>query len=336
MRIPVAFLFLFIISYKSYAQHDTNGVRIMFYNVENFFDTSDDSLKEDNEFLPDGVMRWNSKRYYQKLNGLYKTIIAAGEWSPPDIIAFCEIEKRDILKDLLYKTYLNKFGYEIIHEESPDRRGIDVCLIFRTNGVRLIYYKYLIPKQPKTEVFTSRSILYSKFLIGNDTIHMFVNHWPSRRGGVLAGEENRQDISNMIRSRIDSVIEINQNAKILILGDFNCTPEDKIIHDFLKSSDSLKSLNNLTENLSGKGIGTYRYAGSWEMIDQIMVTRSLLNCMNGLFTSQTRMKILKPDFLLQNDAKYPGLSPFPTYRGYKYVGGYSDHLPILIDLNFRR
>jgi predicted extracellular nuclease len=335
MKSVVACFFLVIISWHCYYQIEPGVRRIMFYNVENFFDTSDDSLKDDNEFLPDGVRRWNSKRYYKKLSSLYKTIIAAGDWAPPAIIAFCEIENRNVLKDLLNNTYLNKFGYDIVHEDSPDRRGIDVCLVFRTQEVSLVYYKYLIPKTANSD-FTSRSVLYAKFLIGNDSIHMFVNHWPSRRGGVLSGEENRKDISNMIRSRIDSLIDDNPKSKILVMGDFNCTPEDEIIQDFIKSSDTLKSLNNLAESLSTRGSGTYRYAGSWEMIDQVMVTKSFLDCKDGLFTSQARMRIFKPDFLLQNDSKYPGVSPFPTYRGYKYVGGFSDHLPVLLDLEFRR
>jgi hypothetical protein len=335
MKLALAFFLQLIIFRNSYSQVDSSTRRIMFYNVENFFDTSDDSLKDDNEFLPYGVRRWNSKRYYKKVNSLYKTIISAGEWSPPDIIAFCEIENKNILKDLVYNTYLMKFSYEIVHEDSPDRRGIDVCLIFRTQAVRLINYKYLIPKTTKLEPFTTRSVLYARFLIEKDSIHMFVNHWPSRRGGVLAGEENRQDISDMIRFRIDSILKNNQNSKIIVIGDFNCTPEDKIIRDFMNSSDSLKILLNLAESLSRRGLGTYRYAGAWEMIDQVIVTKGLLDCRKGLFTNMSGMRIFKPDFLLQRDTKYPGQSPFPTYRGYKYSGGYSDHLPILLDLAVR-
>lgn len=334
MKILIAFIFIFIITGHCYSQADSASRRIMFYNVENFFDTSDDSLKDDNEFLPDGVMRWNQKRYFKKINSLYKTIIAAGGWSPPDIVALCEVEHKSILKDLLYNTYLTKFGYDIIHEESPDRRGIDVCLIFRTQTVKLVCYKYLIPR--KTGTFTSRSVLYAKFLIDDDSIQLFVNHWPSRRGGVLAGEENRQEIADMIRSEVDSVLLRNQKSKIIIIGDFNSTPDDQIIRDFMRSSDPEMSITNLADSLNSRGSGTYRYSGSWEMIDQVMVTRSLLDCRNGLFTSQKRLKVFNPGFLLQKDPKYPGFSPYPTYRGYNYIGGYSDHLPVILDLNFRK
>ena len=182
-------------------------IRLMFYNTENFFDIYDDTLTEDNDFLPGGVMRWNYSRYEKKLSSLYKTIIAAGEWEPPALVAFCEIEKRKVLEDLIYGTYLSKFKYGIIHEESPDRRGIDVCLIYRKDIIHEIGYKYLIPVYSDTIPFTSRSVLYARFLIGGDTIHLFVNHWPSRRGGVLAGEDNRQQIADMVRHNTDSILQ---------------------------------------------------------------------------------------------------------------------------------
>ena len=117
----------------------------MFYNVENLFDIYDDTLKDDNEFLPDGVMRWNFTRYNKKINSLYKTIVAAGEWNPPAIVALCEVENRKVLEDLIYGTYLSKYNYRIIHEESPDQRGIDVCLIYRKDYAEVIDYRYWIP-----------------------------------------------------------------------------------------------------------------------------------------------------------------------------------------------
>lgn len=331
MKTLVIFVLFFIDVQSGFAQTETQTVRLMFYNVENFFDIYDDSLTDDNEFLPYGLMRWNYKKYNKKQSFLYKTIIAAGEWNPPAIIAFCEIENRTVLEDLCYRTYLDKFHYDIIHEESPDRRGIDNCLIFRSKELSLIGYEYLIPKN--RELFTSRSVLYVKFLIANDSIHLFVNHWPSRRGGVLAGEESREEVATMVRSRVDSLIRVDQNSKIIIIGDLNCSPDDKIMQDFLHGPDS--PLVNLADNMNSRGSGTYRYSGTWEMIDQAIVSQSLLNSTTGLFTTADLFKVFNRDFLLQKDLKYPGLSPYPTYRGYKYLGGFSDHLPILLDLKLR-
>jgi hypothetical protein len=312
-----------------------HSIRIMFYNVENLFDIYDDSLTDDNSFLPEGLMRWNLERYNKKINSLYKTIIAAGEWDPPSIVAFCEIENRKVLEDLIYGTYLTKFNYSIIHEESPDKRGIDVCLIYRKNVANVICYKYWIPPEIKRKDFNSRSVLYTKLLIGSDTIHLFANHWPSRRGGVLAGENYRLLIASMVREKVDSLVEINPSAtKIIVLGDFNSTPDDQAICSLLYSKDSCKSMINLSEK-QDDGRGTYRYRGMWEMIDQVIVSKELLSCTEGLYTEPNLLKIFKPDFLLKKDPKYPGSSPFSTYNGYKYQGGFSDHLPVLLDLKVR-
>jgi predicted extracellular nuclease len=306
-------------------------VRVMFYNIENFFDIHDDTLTDDNSFLPGGAMKWNYSRYNKKLNSLYKTIVAAGDWNPPAVIAFCEIEKRTVLEDLVYNTFLSKFRYGIIHEESPDRRGIDVCLIYRKDLVKVADYDYLIPD---TSNFTSRSVLNARLIIHSDTIHFFINHWPSRRGGVLAGEGSRTLIAQMVKGKVDSILQRDNQSRVILLGDFNCTPDDAIIRSLIYSSGNDTVLINLSRSLD-KNEGTYRYRGVWEMIDQVMVSKSLVYCNNGIYTSEKMIKILSSDFLLQKDPNYPGMSPYSTYRGYRYQGGYSDHLPVLLDLRVR-
>ena len=311
-------------------------VRLMFYNVENLFDTKDDSVKEDNDFLPGGVMKWNYSRYIRKINSLYKTIIAAGSWSPPEIVAFCEVENRKVLEDLIYGTYLSRYDYRIIHEDSPDQRGIDVCLIYRADSLSLIDFRYWIPSGMTRGNFITRSVLFVRFACRDDTLNIIINHWPSRRGGVLAGEELRSRISAMVREKTDSINSSSSTeAKIIIAGDFNCTPEDREIHRLVDQADPGVSLTNLSEYPAEKGSGTYRYMGNWEMIDQVIVSHSLLTGVKGLYTSHSMLRIFKPDFLLKKDPKYPGQSPFSTYRGYRYQGGFSDHLPVLLDLGFR-
>ena len=335
--ISLALLFIVLIFCGANSQDIVSRpVRIMFYNVENLFDINDDSLTDDNDFLPHGLMKWSLNRYNKKINSVYKTIIAAGEGEPPSIIGFCEVENRKVLEDLIYGTYLSKYEYNIIHEESPDRRGIDVCLIYRRNNTEVLCYKYWIPPGYKRQDFKTRSVLYAKFVNNSDTIHFIVNHWPSRRGGVLAGEDLRLKIAEMIRVKIDSIIGRYPNgAKIIVLGDFNCAPDDQVINSLINSSDSARSLINLSENLNNSGYGTYRYSGVWEMIDQVIVSKRLLSADEGFFTRPDLLNIFKSDFLLTKDPKYPGLSPFSTYRGYRYQGGFSDHLPVLLDLYFR-
>jgi hypothetical protein len=311
-------------------------VRLMFYNVENLFDITDDSLKNDNDFLPGGLMKWNNTRYRKKINSLYKTIVSAGSPEPPDIISMCEVENRKVLKDLVYGTYLSKFDYRIVHEDSPDQRGIDVCLIYRGDALKLVNFSYWIPSSVKREEYKTRSVLYVKFACNQDTLHLILNHWPSRRGGVLAGEELRGNIAHMIAWKVDSITRCSSSgAKIIIGGDFNCTPDDQEVKVLVTNRDSKLQMINLSEKIAEKGQGTYRYMGTWEMLDQVIVSNLLLGCKTGLYTSGGMLTIFKPEFLLKKDPKYPGFSPLSTYRGYRYQGGFSDHLPVLLDLRSR-
>jgi hypothetical protein len=330
-------MFLFWRVINSQEEPDSVPVRIMFYNVENLFDIVDDPKKEDNEFLPGGTMRWNQTRYNKKISSVYKTIIAAGEWNPPAIVGLCEIENKKVLEDLVYGTYLSNYGYGIIHEESPDPRGIDVCLIFRKDIVHIIDYRSWIPSGIKKDDFHTRSVLYSKCVISRDTLHLIINHWPSRRGGVLPGEPLRNEIAMMIRNAVDSLYKTSSGlSKIIIMGDFNCSPEDPVIQSLVNPVKAAYSkLINLAEGYKSDVSGTYRYMGTWEMLDQVIVSEGLLNCTHGLYTDLKYFRIFKPDFLLKNDSKYPGVNAYSTYRGYRYQGGFSDHLPVLIDLGFR-
>jgi hypothetical protein len=319
------------------AQTDSLPVRLMFYNTENLFDTYDDTLKEDDAFLPEGLMRWNRTRYLKKINSVCKTIIAAGEWNPPAIVGLCEIENRKVIEDLVYRTALSNFGYGIVHEESPDPRGIDVCMIFRKDLVKVIDHRAWIPSGVRKDEFHSRNVLYIKCAVLGDTIHLIINHWPSRRGGVLAGEPMREKVAEMVRNAVDSLSNVSGNLlKIIVFGDFNCNTDDPVISTLLKgcNSDENLLLNLADKNQSGS-LGTYRYMGNWEILDQVIVSEGLLKNAGGLFTEKENFRIFSPDFLLRNDSKYPGMTTFSTYSGYRYIGGFSDHLPVLLDIGFR-
>lgn len=330
---------IFLFNGLAYSQEraDSFSVRLMFYNTENLFDTADDPLKEDDEFLPGGMMRWNKTRYARKINSVYKTILAAGEWNPPAIVGLCEIENRKVLEDLVYGTTLSNFGYGIIHEESPDARGIDVCMIYRKDLVRVIEYHSWVPYSVGKDEFKSRSVLYAKCAILGDTIHLMINHWPSRRGGVLAGEPLREDIGLMLRKAVDSLYSSSRGElKAVILGDFNCSPDDPVIRTIVQpvAGGSYSLINLSDQHMTGIS-GTYKYMGTWEMLDQIIVTEALVKCNKGLFTEISDFRIFRPDFLLRNDSKYTGMTTYSTYRGYRYQGGFSDHLPVLLDLGIR-
>ena len=331
-------LSLFLLSLSEGYPQDliADPVRLMFYNAENLFDTSDDPATEDNEFLPGGLRRWNSIRYRTKINSLYKTIVAAGEWEPPAMIGLCEIENRVVLEDLIYGTGLAKYKYGILHKDSPDPRGIDVCLIYRKDVLKVLAYRYFGPADPDKTISRTRDVLYAKCRLVNDTFHIFVNHWPSRRGGVLAGEELRQKIADMVRQKADSIgYADGQDAPIIFAGDFNANPEDQIINSLSKDYKSGLSMVNLSDSGDQKP-GTYRYKGTWEMIDQVLVSQSILDGKVGFTAGRESLKIYNAGFLLRDDPNYPGQSPFSTYSGFRYLGGYSDHLPVLLDLRVKK
>jgi predicted extracellular nuclease len=310
-------------------------VRLMFYNVENLFDTSDDTLTEDDEFLPLGLRRWNSRRYFSKISSVFKAIVAAGEWQPPAIIGLCEVENRKVLEDLVYGTNLSRYNYGIVHKDSPDPRGIDVCLIYLKDVVTIVSYRYLVPADTGRDGFETRSVLYAKCLVIDDTFHLFVNHWPSRRGGVLAGEDQRLRIARMVKDKADSICSASAGrAGIIIMGDFNSTPDDKVLNHLTGDYNSGLTMINLAGELPPQS-GSYRYMGTWEMIDQAIVSDMLVRNDEGLIKGAAVFSVFRPAFLLMNDPVYPGLSPFSTYRGYRYQGGFSDHLPVLLDLMVR-
>lgn len=317
-------------------------LRFMFYNVENLFDIYDDSLVDDEEFLPSGLRRWNYSRYSTKLNSLYKVITAAGEWSPPALVSFCEVENRRVIEDLINKTYLSRYEWGIVHEDSPDERGIDVCMIYRKDLLNLLGYDFRMPSEVRKEDFSTRTVLHAWFSVGDDTLHFIINHWPSRRGGVLAGEELRLSLSRMVKELTDSLQRVNDSkVKFIIAGDFNCNPDDPAIKMFsgenkLNNDSSSSEIVNLAEDYLSSSVGTYRYNGIWEIFDQIMVSGWLLKSTSGFYTKKPMFRIFRPDFLLWKDPRFPGYSPFSTYRGYRYQGGFSDHLPVILDFQQRK
>jgi len=331
---------LFLLCITTSGQKDSvhDEAVVMFYNCENFFDTDDSAVAGDDEFLPGGVRRWNRTRYIKKINNLSKVILAAGEWNPPAIVGLCEVENRKVLDDLISLSPLAGLGYGIIHSESPDPRGIDVCFIFRKDMVRVLQYASILPDSIPSGGFRTRSVLYSKLTILEDTLHLYINHWPSRRGGVLAGELMREAIADMVRDNVDSILTVSaRGARVIIMGDFNCSPDDPVMERLVnpeKSADPV--LVNMAREDMANNNGTYRYLGKWEMLDQIIVTVEMLTSRKGLSTRPGSFSVFRSDFLLRDDPSYPGKTTFPTYYGYKYQGGFSDHLPVMLRLRLIR
>lgn len=311
--------------------------RIMFYNCENLFDYLHDSLKLDEEFLPGSVRNWSKTKYFEKLKKTAKVIASAGAWSPVELIGLCEIENHKVLHDLTRNTQLYLYEYQFIHNESPDKRGIDVALLYQPKIFTPLNTEF-IAVQFNDSLKTTREILYAKGILHNtDTVHVFVNHWPSRWGGQLESEPYRVNAAITLRNKVDSIVNSSFNANIIVIGDFNDTPTDQSISKFLcKNSNADNIQNNQLYNLAALSDnlnkGTHKYHGVWTILDQIIVTGNLLQTDQKLHISQNSFVILNHKFLLEKDEKYLGYKPFRTFVGFKFNNGYSDHLPVYIDI----
>ncbi len=314
----------------TYAQSDnTNCFPILFYNVENLFDCRDDSLKSDEEFLPDGVKHWSVYRYNNKVNKIAKVILASNEWNPPALVGLCEVENQTVLNRLIWETGLSELGYRFIHYESPDRRGIDVALLYRENQFKIIHEQTISVSIPEKN-FLSRDILFVKGLaFGKDTLNIMVCHWPSKYGGAMHSEWKRTHVAKRLHRVCDSLLKINKDCHIIIMGDLNESPESEAVYNILKARENRAEANlvNLSFQFTSDGIeGTSKYKGQWSIIDQIIVSRSLLEEpfeIEGLH-------IIDLPFLLEPDKTYSGTKPCRTYLGPLYHGGFSDHLPVKI------
>ena len=318
--------------------------RIMFYNTENFFDTKHDSLKRDQEFLPDGAKHWTTNKLQDKIIHIAKIITAVGEWETPELVGLCEVENQNVLEQLVNYSPIKSINYQIIHKESPDRRGIDVALLYRKDRFKPVYFNFIEIKMPKPYSRTkTRDLLYVKgIVLGQDTIHVFVNHWPSRWGGQQKSEPKRMYVASVLKHQTDSILGVNPNSRIVIMGDFNDEPDNISLKKILNAKREIEgevndtSLYNLIAILNKKtGQGTYKYHGSWGALDQFVVSGYLMNN-KSTYTSLDDVHIFKADFLLEKDEKYTGERPNRTYIGYKYHGGYSDHLPIYLDLTLKK
>jgi hypothetical protein len=324
---------------KEIPQNQRGDIRIMFYNTENFFDTRDDSLTNDNEFLPVSDKHWTYQRYENKRLNTYKTIAAIGESEAPEIICMSEVENRQVLSDLIYKTPLEKYPYAVIHYDSPDIRGIDVGMLYRKDKLSVLSSQPIRIVFPDNITRKTRDILYARLCTSrSDTLHLFVNHWPSRRGGEEESEGYRQQVASVLSHKVDSILSCNPGAKIIITGDFNDEPSNKSLVATLGAATPAESINSKKlYNLSGLlavncQCGTYRYKSEWNMLDQFIVSGALLNEKSTIHTCNSCLHIADFPFLLSEEKKYGGTKPYRTYQGPKYLGGFSDHLPIYLDL----
>ncbi|MCW0481175.1 endonuclease [Gaoshiqia sediminis] len=314
----------------------TTNFYILFYNVENLWDTKDDPQNDDDEFLPQGDRHWTFRRLNQKLNNTAKVILASCGFDAPAIVGLCEVENRGVLDDLTTQTPLSGLKYRIIHKDSPDHRGIDVALLYQPEQVVPIEYEYLPLIGEKGSVLLTREILQACFLFPTgDTLHVFVNHWPSRYSGQAETEAQRLLAAHTLRKAVDELLAVNSRVKVVIMGDFNDQPQNKSMRITLGTvpidTETRRGLVNLSA--AWPPDGTLKHQQSWQVFDQLVVTDCLLSP-EGLHTTPADAQIVKLPFLFEPDPKYGGRRLFRTYLGFKYQGGFSDHLPVRLKLTY--
>jgi len=286
--------------------------------------------------LPTSKVAWNSSRYNAKLNNLTKVIKSIDSTNFPALFGLCEVENIDVLKDLVYHSNLKNAGYDIIHKNSNDGRGIDVALLYNPNIFTPVSVNYIKPNFPNNPDLKTRDILYSKGVINkSDTLHVFINHWVSRWGGQEETEIFRIQIAQTIKNITDSIMKVQPNANILIAGDLNDNPTDTSILKVLQAAPISKSPNaNALYNLS---LQTYKngdgslYWKTWDMFDQIIVSAAMLTGENGLKTNSKNQSVFKQDWMLYQPKNGPA-RPSRTASGGRYYGGFSDHLPVYIGI----
>ena len=292
----------------------------MFWNVENFFDWTDHGTGEsDAEFSSMGSRRWTRKKFYAKCDALAKTLLWIGDsyGRLPDVIGLAEVENRRVLQLLLESSLLRKCGYEIVHHDSGDRRGIDVALLYR-NEVYDLSESFITTPQHEGEKLSTRDILTVRLRRKTDgeQITFIVNHHPSKYGGSKASESRRNSVMISLSELCDSLLKTPENSRIVAMGDFNDNPDGPQF----SVMDGL--MVNKAQELHQKGEGTIRYEGKWDLIDMFMVSPAL--------KESSVMEIVRVPFLMTREKKHPGEKPFRTYSGPRYIGGVSDHCPVVL------
>lgn len=307
---------------------------VMEYNVENLFDCKHDTLKDDYMYLPDSPRGWTVSKFNKKIQNISKVILASSGKQVPDIVGLCEIENEYCAHNLVKYSPLKAAGYEYVMTNSPDLRGIDVLLLYQPYTFRLLQKNII--RIPTHEIGgrPTRDILHvSGMVVSGDTLDVFLCHFPSRFGGQKYSEPFRLMAANRLRTYSDSINSVRQSPHIIIMGDFNDYPGNKSIKDVIGASRPMDDVlpEKLYNLMDGKSDGTYRYKGEWGILDQMIVNGRLLK-EGSITTSQSKAHIIRFPFLLEEDDKYGGVTPFRTYIGMRYHGGYSDHLPVMLEL----
>ncbi|HWY37199.1 MAG TPA: endonuclease/exonuclease/phosphatase family protein [Bacteroidia bacterium] len=311
-----------------------HSVGVGFWNVENFYDTLNDPIKNDEDWLPTGANLWDSKKYYTKLDHLSDVISQLGTEVTPDgvaVMGLCEIENIHVLNDLVKMPKLAPRHYKIVHVEGPDIRGVDVALLYNPKYFTVTsHHAYHLTLPLDSSHKTRDQLLVSGKLLGEE-FHFIICHWPSRLGGEVASQPNRIAAAKLGRKIIDSLLKTNPNAKVILMGDLNDDPTDVSVRQYLNTVGKPEKMEpgkmfNAMESHYKKGIGTLAYNDAWNLFDQQIMTPALVK--NNYQDLQFYVShVFNKPFVLESEGKFRGY-PRRTFSGGAYTGGYSDHFSV--------
>ncbi len=303
-----------------------NTFSIAFYNVENLFDTENNEFTLDKDYTPDGGFQWSQDRYQRKIQNLSKVVSKIGlkeSKLPPIFIGLSEIENKTGLTDLILSEKLKPFGYDFVHYDSPDERGIDVAFLYQKEYFELIYsdtYTLYLTDNENNRDYT-RDILLVSGKLFDEVVYIIINHWPSRSGGTKISENKRIKASNLVQEIIANIYKENESPNIIIMGDFNDEPNSKSVKNILMNSELINPMLGLQSNK----VGSVKYHGKWYLFDQIIISQS--------FLSNSKLKFLSAqvfdDYFLQEPRGRRKGAPKRTFIGKWHQGGFSDHFPVL-------
>ncbi len=304
-----------------------------FYNVENLFDTINTPGTRDSDFSPEGSKNWNTERYFIKIDRLAEVISKIGievTGTPTGIVGLCEVENAEVLWDLVADPQIKDFDYQVIHFPGPDRRGIDCALIYRPDMFELkrAYFYRLNSELPD---FITRDQLVVNGYFDGEEMTFIVIHYPSRRGGEKRSRPRRAETANLTRHIVDSILQVDPDAKIVVMGDFNDDPTDPSVRINLNSTgDKSKAVGEVLYNpmvdLHKQGVGTLAWRDQWNLFDMFLLSPAFLYDDKTTYRFYKAFVYNKP-YLLQKDGRFKGY-PFRTYVGDTFAGGYSDHFPV--------
>ena len=354
-------LFLFLVVTTVSSQQKKFSVHtVAFYNFENLFDTINNP-NNDEEWLPNGAQNWTSKKYHKKLENLARVLSEIGSsenTNSPTLIGGCEIENRGVLEDLVKEPKLAVHDYGIVHFDSPDKRGIDVALLYQkkhfkptsyTNIPLLIYRKETKEKDKDKEteedkadkdkieakagerVYTRDVLLVTGFLDGEE-VNVMVNHWPSRSGGEKKSSPFREEAGRLNRKIMDSIYKINPNAKIITMGDLNDGSYNKSVKEGIgaklkKSEVTEFGIYNPFEQMAKEGNASLFYRDAGDIFDQIMVSEALIRKDYSSFR-YWKAGIYNKPYMITTTGQYKG---YPLRHGANEIG-FSDHFPVYVYL----